>query len=343
MSYLYPGDTPSSNAKHGWTTYNDNGQETFALSKSKIRFYNYKTMEEYLEALNSKDYREEVYESNHGSKIIAFEEDNPDGLVNVPNGIYRYESISMRDEPERLVPFEIREDEYLINNYYKESISDIDNFLSNHELYKSLGSIFKRGYFYYGPPGNGKTALLRRIIKHLQNKENSITIFITDSRFPSVSFLENIKHTMQDRLKIFVFDELITKIENSNLTEQLLNFLDGEISIDKSISFATTNYPEKLPESIMNRPSRFDKLVKIDNPDEEARRLILNSSLKTEVSQAVLNSTKDFSVAACKEIIIRSTINKISVEEAIESVKDHKKKAEKRFDEIMKSGKGVGF
>lgn len=329
--------------KYGWTTYNDGGKETFIMPRKKIKWKSFLTVEEYITFLNSKDYRDEIYESNHVSKIIGLEEEEEDILISVPKGIYRYESFSLGDEPERLVPFEVRDDEYLKNDYLEETISDIKNFLNNRKLYESLGSIFKRGYFYYGPPGNGKTALLRQVIKYLQNNEDCITLYITESRFPSVPFLENIKHTMKDKLKLFVFDELISKIESSNLTEQLLNFLDGEVSIDGSISFATTNYPEKLPDSIMNRPSRFDKLIRVNNPDEKTRRLIFNTGLKMEVPQTVIELTKDLSVAACKEVIIRSTINKISIEEAIESVKNHKKEAGKRFDEVIIKDNGVGF
>src|SRR5690606_8755834 len=45
-----------------------------------------------------------------------------------------------------------------------------------------------------------------------------------------------------------------------------LSILDGELSIQGAVFVAMTNYKDKLPPRISNRPGRFDRVVLVDAP-----------------------------------------------------------------------------
>jgi hypothetical protein len=69
------------------------------------------------------------------------------------------------------------------------------------------------------------------------------------------------------------------KVENSG---PLLNILDGIGQMENTIYLATTNYPEKLKERILNRPSRFDRRYKIEKPDSNIRKFYFEKKLRDE-------------------------------------------------------------
>ena len=52
---------------------------------------------------------------------------------------------------------------------------------------------------------------------------------------------------------------------------ELLQWLDGNHQVNKSINLASTNYPEKLDRRITSRPRRFDRILRIDNPNARLR------------------------------------------------------------------------
>jgi SpoVK/Ycf46/Vps4 family AAA+-type ATPase len=87
----------------------------------------------------------------------------------------------------------------------------------------------------------------------------------------------------------------------------LLSVLDGESQVDHIVFVATTNYPERLDPRIINRPSRFDRIVKIDMPDAAARKLYLEKKVGTTTSPDgidLVKSTSGFSIAHLRELIV---------------------------------------
>jgi len=58
--------------------------------------------------------------------------------------------------------------------------------------------------------------------------------------------------------------------------QALLQLLDGGIQHSNTVIIATTNYPENLPDRIINRPSRIDRIVEIDMPTREMREIYIN-------------------------------------------------------------------
>ena len=73
---------------------------------------------------------------------------------------------------------------------------------------------------------------------------------------------------IQDNLFVVVLEEIDELFAHNGLEATLKNFMDGVNSVDKLLFLSSTNYLEKIPKSISERPSRFKKVVHI-KPTED--------------------------------------------------------------------------
>ncbi len=251
-----------------------------------------------------------------------------DDVVELPGGAYWYQSET--NIPERLTPFDLRLDQSIDLPGPSEKLSnEIKKFLAHKLVYDELGCIYKLGILAYGPPGNSKSLSLRKIIKEVVS-EDAVVIFIP-GEVPSSEFLFKIKETLDSRLKVFVFEEFSTGLNDKYQVSCMLTFLDGELSPNNSIIIATTNYPEELPANMVDRPSRFDKLFKFDNPDEKSRRILIGHFMKRPAEDAEVVASKGLSIAAIKEACIRTHIDKTSFVAVCKNLKERTTLCKKAF------------
>lgn len=169
---------------------------------------------------------------------------------------------------------------------------DIQDFYNSESWFEELGIPHKRGYLFYGPPGNGKTSTIVCLASHF-----SIPVYIipklTDanidkmcslfSELPKKAFVvfEDIDAMLHKKRKAKSrIDELLgddaddeEKDAAKETTEEkkvnfsgLLNALDGMTTPEGHIIFMTTNHPESLDPALI-RPGRVDRKVEFHNPD----------------------------------------------------------------------------
>ena len=103
----------------------------------------------------------------------------------------------------------------------------------------------------------------------------------------------------------------------------MLSCLDGENQVDCVLNIATTNYPEKLDKRIINRPRRFDRVVKIGFPDANIREQYFSLKLKidkNEVKQWV-KLTNNFSFAAMTDLVINVKCFGYSLMDSVKKVR----------------------
>lgn len=148
-------------------------------------------------------------------------------------------------------------------------INDIQKFFKKEtkKLYEKLEITYKRGIILHGDPGNGKSAMIREIIRTLPE----ITKVIFTSSLPDFTkVLGSLVKNLEGKRAIVIFEDIDSMIDEYNRSE-FLNILDG-IGINSGLYFiGTTNYPEKIDPAFVNRAGRFDRSFKIGNPSDITR------------------------------------------------------------------------
>jgi hypothetical protein len=275
-------------------------------------------------------------ELERGAKLLVEHEaeDSAEKPVELLGDIYNYESPS-HAVPERLEPASLRQDSYhQLPGVFTHLSTDITHFQKGEAIYRKLGLQYRRGILLYGPPGNGKTSLIREIIRNYIPKE-AIVIFM--DRIPSRHFTQVMRETLQRRLKVIIFEELAATLKSSNL-DHALSFLDGEISLDRCLILATTNYPERLPGNIVDRPSRFDQLYHVSDPNKNCRKILLEKYLDQEVKNFEIEETHGLSAAALREVCLLIKLKNMALSEAVKRLKRHKEIVKREFGAISEIG-----
>lgn len=144
-------------------------------------------------------------------------------------------------------------------------IDDIDKFLSLEDWYGERAIPYKRGYLFYGSPGNGKTSLAGALARHVgrtisvinlsELKDSSLKVAFNNLPNKSIVLIEDIDSIFDGR-----------KSNKEHLTfSNFLQCLDGFSSQHDMIVIITTNHISKLDDAVL-RDGRIDMRVNIENP-----------------------------------------------------------------------------
>ena len=212
-------------------------------------------------------------------------------------------------------------DNLILPDSLKQQIqNDFQQFFSSREIYERYQIPWKRGAIFIGPPGNGKTHSLKALINQLSKPCLYIRSFKSDDDTEEENMSEVFKRARMTAPCVLVLEDLDSMIDKNNRAF-FLNELDGFNSNTGVVVLATTNHPEKLDTSILDRPSRFDRKYYFQLPADAERRAYIvkwNGELQpemrvTEESVArVVSETQYFSFAYLKELFVTSMVQWMS-------------------------------
>ena len=204
-------------------------------------------------------------------------------------------------------------------------IEGIQLFWKRRQRFLDRGILYKRGILMWGPPGSGKTATLALLVEDLIRK-GGIVLLVQNPGLV-VAALRQLRKIEPTRPLIIVLED-VEEIINQYGEHNLLALLDGEHQTDNVVNIATTNYPELLGARIINRPSRFDEVVKIGMPSPQMRRQYLEHVLRSETEEYDIHlwvqETEGMSIAHLKELVVAVTCLEQPYEEVIARLKTMK-------------------
>lgn len=190
---------------------------------------------------------------------------------------------------------------------------DFETFLEREQWFEARRLPFRRGYLFHGPPGNGKTSVIRAMLNGGKLDGHSIALFcektddfylermfqLAASNAPSLVVLEDI-----DR----AFPQTPSQLAPTRVSlSHLLNCLDGLGTQEGVVVVATANDPTALDPAILRRPGRFDRVVEFPMPDCGLRATYFRkfiSNLTTEELQNCVDQSKGLSFAQLREVYI---------------------------------------
>ena len=162
------------------------------------------------------------------------------------------------------------------DNQKKELLNVIKWFKNSKEL-KSRGVSIPKGIVLFGDPGNGKSLLIKEIIRCIdapvfifQGDEDNIVRGIT----ATFAKAREVGHS------VIVIDELDLLINRERrVIRSLQECLDGVESTDDILVLTATNYLQEIPDPLL-RNGRLEKLIKIPYPTGEEALILLKKHFK---------------------------------------------------------------
>jgi len=221
---------------------------------------------------------------------------------------------------------------------------------------EDLGMSAQKGILLYGPPGCSKTLTAKAVATssglnfiavkgaellsmYVGESERAVREVFRKARAaaPSIIFFDEVDSIASERGA--------QGSSGLNVLTTLLNEMDGIESLNGVLVLAATNKPESLDSALL-RPGRFDKMLYIGPPNEQARREILkirtdNVPLANDVDVTeIAKQTKGFSgaemVGICQEATEETMRRRIALDRAgADPTDDRRRMCKKDFDLVL--------
>ena len=211
----------------------------------------------------------------------------------------------------------------------KEELLNIIDWFNRSKELKSKGISIPKGVILFGEPGNGKSLLIKEMIKSCKS---TALIFRGGNTNVVEAIIETFKKAKETGHSIIVFDELDLLINKEKRVIRIIQeCLDGVESSDDILVLAATNKLREIPQAL-TRNGRLEKLIKIPYPSgDECSELFLkymnsfNVSLPEEfdldeIGLALTGISCAGIKAIVNDIILRNGFDHIEMENIYTSI-----------------------
>jgi len=234
----------------------------------------------------------------------------------------------------------------LSNPTYQEIVENIVDFYGKGEHYLSHGYNHKRGILMYGRPGNGKTFIINKLVSQLVEEQNVVVLYFPKYADMFEKLIYNLREVEPDRKILVIMEDLDGLMQDSMNKSVILNLLDGIKQMNNICYLATTNYPERLEENIVNRPSRFDQKYEVTDPTAEDRKLYFEAKINEDdikkLDLDIKKLVKDsdgFTMSHLKEFIISLVVYEWDYDKALTQLKSMGKITKESLDKSRDGSK----
>ncbi len=195
-----------------------------------------------------------------------------DGKIDIRIANYSYWALGTRTQTRTL------DSVILAGNQMEFLLNDIQKFQESQKWYQSVGVPWRRGYLLEGPPGSGKTSVIKALAGEL--KMNVYMLMLSDSEMSDSRFNDLLAKVGDNSILLLEdVDCAFTNRRKSNgksLTfSGLLNGIDGVATPEGRMVFMTTNHKERLDPALI-RPGRVDIHLHIGNATKDQASRLFN-------------------------------------------------------------------
>lgn len=224
----------------------------------------------------------------------------------VPVYTYAYGWMKVKDARSRTL-----ESVVLPGDLKENLVGDLERFFGQRERYERLGVPYRRGYLLEGPPGSGKSSIVRALATKFRRplytmplrslgSDSNLASAMNDVPSGSIVLFEDVDASGVSR------DE-----EQKGVTfSGLLNALDGVASQESIVYIFTTNKPETL-DAALTRPGRIDRVFHVGSAaPEQAEALFTRFFPDSDLAPAFAKAFSDLgeprSMASIQSVLQRA-------------------------------------